>query len=553
MAPKNTAPPPSNSSNDEFKGIFITVFLLMLLWVSIGLFGFLAPWVYAPITYLPMKLGYWLGSSFNSPFLGSIGVSLGLLPWVGLFLIFEYLWQNRRDYGSASVNPERSYGLRIGATFICLYAIITPIFAWDVLSHPLFSHIHTVCKPNNLSSMLSSCQSNFKDTLFSSKLEIAKSFFGINIIFIVPILSEVVSNFLRVSNHPDHLRKKSLSPEDLIGVLSEEYAHLKFFKKFNPNLFGFKTGPFAVLLQSREFALKHNLITGFTLRQDKVDTLRTISAKQGANNDEIASTQFVQNDYTPLIDAEKFELLCLKQLGRPWEGLDKLSAGEVIVLAIAAPQCCATEEKMLEEEANKILKGTERKIDEIWSWLAEQTSEVLIDSPNNKGAKEKFLSTPNLSTFPKFKDYTNELRAYLKHPVMQKIISKHAYNNTIIYETILTAKQVGVLQPSSFRWLKLYPEYRSLYALVQNVGRPSVFAENMASVSHYHQEKKQRCKLYKPHFQNAYTGFCERLNTFLYTDEHKQALQEGRLSFSVEYREVTWIEAAQGDITMIND
>ena len=142
---------------------------------------------------------------------------------------------------------------------------------------------------------------------------------------------------------------------------------------------------------------------------------------------------------------------------------------------------------------------------------------------------------PSVSNHPDYDKFKIELQnKWFKHPVMQRIFQKHAYVNTIIYEVIMNARLVGVLQPSSTRWLRLYD--RELFALVQNVGRPSVFAENMASVSHYYAEKRNKQRLLRPEFQAAYSGFSERLSSFLYTKEDVDLFRAGKLRFVIEFR-----------------
>lgn len=45
---------------------------------------------------------------------------------------------------------------------------------------------------------------------------------------------------------------------------------------------------------------------------------------------------------------------------------------------------------------------------------------------------------------------------------------------------------LGVIAPCELRWLRMYD--RNLWALVQSVGRPSVFVEQLAAFSHYTSE-----------------------------------------------------------------
>ena len=109
----------------------------------------------------------------------------------------------------------------------------------------------------------------------------------------------------------------------------------------------------------------------------------------------------------------------------------------------------------------------------------------------------------------------------MEHDTAKDIFLNHAYTHTIILRCLTDAKKLGVFQPSTLRWLMFYD--RPLLAVVQNESRPSVFAENAATSSHYYVELKAKKRIYKPKLQIAYDGFMDNLRQYKYSKKKVQA------------------------------
>lgn len=498
---KNPPPPPANSGDNDLNLIFYFFISLLGIYAFALILGFISVWVYAPITALP----YYAGIKFEKP----IFISLILLLYAAIFIAIDFLW-TKYQYKGAQVPKERSYGLRFGAGFLIILAVLGVVLKWDVMTHPLLSHIHTICSPTSLLSPYSGCSRTFMDVMTSNPVITLSSLFVPNLIILICCLPELFRAIVLLMDHPDHKVTKKMNVEDIIQVLSHSFAHLKFYKKFNPAKFDFKKGPFAVLMQSREFADRHGLITGFKKRQSNKEILRTLNSKQkvseGSDKELVISDSII-----PTIDEKKFELLCLEQLGETWPGVDALPPHTVIVLSILFTQCTALDEGVTEEAYKNIIKTVQDDINNVWSFLADYS---------RADADGDLKSVPKLIKYKHYISLKNRLKDNLKNSAaVANIINKHAYTSTIIYAASITAKEVGVLSPNSFRWLKYYD--RTLYASLQNARRPSVFAEDMGGYAHYSMEAKIGKALYRPDFQAAYNGLNERLSMFAYNQDKK--------------------------------
>ncbi|MDX6038084.1 hypothetical protein SH917_20970, partial [Acinetobacter baumannii] len=107
---------------------------------------------------------------------------------------------------------------------------------------------------------------------------------------------------------------------------------------------------------------------------------------------------------------------------------------------------------------------------------------------------------------------------YWNHPVAKEVFSKHAYVRTALIALIYKTRTLGVLAPCELRWLRNYD--RTLWALVQNVGRPSVYVEQLAAFSHYTSEAYYHRRKISPDFSYGWNGLLESLKQYRYADPH---------------------------------
>ncbi len=83
----------------------------------------------------------------------------------------------------------------------------------------------------------------------------------------------------------------------------------------------------------------------------------------------------------------------------------------------------------------------------------------------------------------------------------------------MIYE----ARKLGVLAPTSIRWLKLYD--RTLWAMIENVGRPSLFSESLGANAHYVVESIMGRAMHEPNFVVAIKGWEHQLQFYSYNEQ----------------------------------
>lgn len=525
-----TNQPSANNGHDDdilkfilFGVVFVTLYFL------IHLFAGAATYLYFSFTYLP-----WLA-----------GVKLGAIGSAAIFLLYAvacYFIDKARAAKLAkkvTVNPERSKGFLILAVYWVVVALIT-IVSGDPKQSFMLNHIRLICNPANEPLPFASCQGGIDRLMDAGIFNLFSLLIAPNLVLAILIIPEVFKGYMASTKHPELLTREQPSIPYLIHTLRNEYAPLAFYDKINPNKYPMGTGPFARLYQSREFALEENLITGFCERPSTESEIKKMEFKQQASKFSVEEYAKEKNDFIPIVDSERFEDVMLAQLGRPWTDVESLRPEEVVVMAITIAQTCSLEKQMSDKEASKILKDTFEKIDAVWVWLASCLDSCKIKKPTDAELKiwpdgYNLNKLPSLTEYPKYEELKKHLQRWLPHPIMLDILKQHAYTSTIIYAMVLKARGVGVYQPSNFRWIKLYD--RSLYALIQNVGRPSVFAEGMGPVSHYYSELKTGEAQLRPDFQAAYSGFCDRLQMFLYTKDDVAQFERGELAFKTSYRD----------------
>lgn len=120
----------------------------------------------------------------------------------------------------------------------------------------------------------------------------------------------------------------------------------------------------------------------------------------------------------------------------------------------------------------------------------------------------KIMSHVNLSIL-KEKDY-RKLSRDTGITLQLKSFQKHAYVRTALIALIYKTRTLGVLAPCELRWLRNYD--RTLWALVQNVGRPSVYVEQLAAFSHYTSEAYYHRRKISPDFSYGWNGLQKALN-----------------------------------------
>lgn len=170
------------------------------------------------------------------------------------------------------------------------------------------------------------------------------------------------------------------------------------------------------------------------------------------------------------LDRVKAEKRFVHQLGRLYNGLNKLKKHELALLCIFAAY--AMNDK----------KGMMDSVNE----LAVEASKL----PNTK--------------MPNFTPIIERLSHHLEHPDCKRILKRHAYVNTLIAGMLVFARRTGVLPSSYFIWLK--PRDRTIWYILNNMGRQVAFIEVGGIIGHFKAEQIANHSLETPFVTKAVDG-----------------------------------------------
>lgn len=348
-----------------------------------------------------------------------------------------------------------------------------------------------------------------------------------NLVFATPLITDLIMGFFRLSNeHPKSLSTQVHNVDSLIKSQKVMYPHLKIYDKLNPNELDIYGGQLRILDSSKRFVFDRGLVTDFVERPLQSSDYGNKTGEAIKVENEAEDYNFGNDDLVPVIDVEKFKDIMMEQLGSMWTDSDNLTPSETIILSIVLPRACCIDEAVDSKKAKEVDDDCYRRISEVWDWVDKDISaKSAIKEKIKKGKKlkdgEEERLTQGLERFPYLTEYRETIDDWLNSVHGQVIVNSHAYNRTILFRSLEDAKLLGVMQPSNFRWLKFYD--RTIWALVQNVSRPSGFVENIAALSHYKTERRSGTAVYRPSYQAAYNGLMERIREFKYTPEQIEA------------------------------
>ena len=219
-------------------------------------------------------------------------------------------------------------------------------------------------------------------------------------------------------------------------------------------------GPWAMCMTPMQFAKKHNLLSQ-----------EVIPDETGlANRATIKAT----------IDQGKATRVFTRQLGRPWRGVDALPIHAKALFAIFIAKANAD-------------RGP-----------ATQLIRQISASASNSG-KLDFSGAEAL------------LKKHQGSKIAQKIISKHGYELTVMASMLEIARMDGVLATAEFIWLK--PVDRSLWFMLNNVGRRTAFTEVSGPIAHWLAEKLIGRPLLVPMVQEATIALVDAVAEVIYNPE----------------------------------
>jgi intracellular multiplication protein IcmP len=124
-------------------------------------------------------------------------------------------------------------------------------------------------------------------------------------------------------------------------------------------------------------------------------------------------------------------------------------------------------------------------------------------------------------------DYSGATELLNKHKdskLVQKVLKKHAYVNTVMASMLVLARTDGVLASAEFLWLK--PVDRVLWYVLNCVGRQTAFVEVSGIFAHWLAEKEIGRRIYVPMVDEAVNALEVALNDIIYTPEEGEIAED---------------------------
>ena len=382
-----------------------------------------------------------------------------------------------------------------------------------------------LCHPRDLYNIWD-CANNFQNVKFK---QLSNSSVAFNIVFGLISVGLGMKAHMRISEqHPANKYRRKFNVKQFMVEQIPNQPHLGLYSKFDYSAFDNNSGWLMGLQTSKEYCMSNDLF-GRPKGRTVVVINKGVVQSQTNNIDKIPTIR-----KEPLIAELKY------QLGSLWIDLDHITPLEAILLAMYLPKACCLDNTMPDEEFYAIEKERASFENELWDIAIDEILNkdekgnnipdgqfnTLDDEGNFRGFnwdvsdKDKL---PNLNAFP-IEDYKRiYIKKYLNYKIAKEIFSKHAYTRSIIFSVVLHARKLGVLAPCQMRWIRFYD--RSMWALLQSIGRPSFFCENMAAMSHYQAECVLGEKIYQPQFEVAISGLEAQILTYEFDKEFIDKLE----------------------------
>lgn len=220
-------------------------------------------------------------------------------------------------------------------------------------------------------------------------------------------------------------------------------------------------GPWAMALSPMQFAKKYQL-----LQEEKIIPSMTMAAKMG-------------RQITVNINREAAHHIFALQCGDYWQGVEHLTPATKALFAIFAAR------------ANHDRDGALN--------LLLQIAKSTVTGKLNFSGVEALL----------VKHQTNKL--------VHRVIHSHAYVLTVMASMLILARKEGVLASADFLWLK--PTDRTLWFMLNSVGRQTAFSEVSGPFAHWNLECAMGRRLMVPMVEEAVNGLEAAIKGILYTPD----------------------------------
>lgn len=422
---------------------------------------------------------------------------------IGVIAMYSFgLWYVGHEY----ISMAYTYIRRI--EWLPLYGI-SKIFEDSRMLGGLARWISTYCNPGEGFPGALLCRNSFGDIRWST---LANSSYYMNMVLLVWLVYRVFRMFQTAdSNDPNFNFTKVHKVETFMKEQKRQYSHLVMFSSLN--LIDAKlTDPlFGMSLTSKQFMVEHGLVKEWTKLRD--------------------------GSYFPEIDRAKASAVFAAQLGAPldlrtWK--EQLSTGELMVLACVIPRVAATDIEMEEKQYEEALKESDKMVEWCWQQFTPPTQaqkkkreqeqkkaarqqEKAAKKNSKQATKQLAPVDDNAWLHPKEIDRDTPIaliEKYLSSKEVQELLAVNAYPRTFIFSLFEQARRLGVFQPASFRWLRFYE--RSLWYVVDSIGRRACFAESSGVMSHWLFERALGSAVRQPQVSAAVEAFISAVQNYKY-------------------------------------
>lgn len=262
--------------------------------------------------------------------------------------------------------------------------------------------------------------------------------------------------------------KKTYSMDRLHNQEAENWPYIAPVRNLNLLEESVDKGKWAMAMAPMDFAKKYKLL--------KVEMPPVEEGKLAANVKPKAT-----------VIRHKANTIFLRQMGRPWMGVNKLPAHARALFAAFAAKA--------EGDSNR---------------CADLLRQIAASGAN--GSKKLDFSGADAL-----------LKKHYKSKLVQKVINRHAYEYTVMASMIDIARTDGVIATAEFIWLK--PLDRPLWYVLNTVGRQTCPTETAGTFAHWLAEKEMGRALTVPMIDQATNGLEIAIKDMIYIPADDEVIE----------------------------
>lgn len=508
MAQNHPAP---KSDLDDIAPFIVFGLVGFFLWIfAKGALSKTALYLFAPITY-PLII---------TP---SIVGSLYLLCLAGVpsFMLFKRYSTHNKAQKTLKPKDKKPFKA-LNHPFLLYYVVVFALFAlYGVMDNHQMATMSIQAYCGSLDLM--NCPISRKDISSYDIVSLTLSGLFINLIIAPLCIKPILTSLASLKQHPQAVMRGMLTTDTLIKKQTSLYPHLLIYDKLNPNTLPALSGQLRLADGVKRFLFDMDLVVSFGFaerkRQNKMEA-KDINAPDKAQDDDNTKIDNNSNQQShntnhivPTLDEIKFNAWFNHHLGDTYTTIDNMPPHHIIILACVLPRACAFDlnaDKDLIKSAKDDFRNMNRNV---WQFWANEFSKHPLST----------FKANNFAYLKNFKEYDECLQIVKKlaeTEVFKTILRHHAYNSSIVIESMHQARRLGVLEPNHFRWLKFID--RPFWYAVNSLARPAIFAEGL-TIIHYLIEKREGYRMRSPQSQLAFKWLQDQAQSLAFTDEEVKA------------------------------